>query len=376
MKIVINALSGRIGGGRTYLEHLLSNLVAREGLSVHVFAPRGLILPSPPDIVRVETGWPTDNPLLRTLWEIFRLPGYLKKEEANVLFCPGGVVTTRVPAGCKIVTMFRNMMPFDAGVVRAMPLGLQRLRNVMLRPILLWSLARADLVIFVSNFGKSVIMKLTSIKAPCVIHHGISEEFRTFGKELPRPAGIDKNAKYFLYVSRFSQYKNHMTVVSAYSKLPEVFRNTYKMIFAGQRDGVEADQVSAFVEAAGLNDNVAMLGEVPHASLPALYHHSELILFASSCENCPNILLEALGAGRPVLSSNVMPMPEIGGNAVEYFSPFDSDDLLRAMLRVLNDKNYAEELAAAAGTRSKCFDSRSSARDTWDRILALGASQV
>jgi glycosyltransferase involved in cell wall biosynthesis len=373
MNLAINALSSRKGGGATYLRNLLRYLEPTKGLTVQVFAPRGLELPSSSHVRLVHPRWPTANPLLRTLWEVLVLPRYLRKHKTDVLFCPGGVVSTRVPPNCKIVTMFRNMMPFDRDVVTSMPMGFARLRVMILRPVLLWSLTKADLVIFVSKFGESVVSRLVSIQNSCVILHGTSDDFRTSSKMPPWPPVMKNSSRYILYVSAFLPYKNHMTVIGAYEKLPEPMRRTYKMVFAGQMKGPEADQVCAFIAGAGLAENVIMLNEILHESLPSLYRHADLIVFASSCENCPNILIEALAAGRPVLCSNVMPMPEIGGDAPRYFAPSDADDLAQAMKHVLSEPNYAMALANAAEKRSECFDARSSARETWKQILALVA---
>jgi len=143
------------------------------------------------------------------------------------------------------------------------------------------------------------------------------------------------------------------------------------MVFAGRSSGPEGDEVRAFIDSTGLAGSAVMLDEVPHESLPALYRHADLIVFASSCENCPNVLIEALGAGRPVLCSNVMPMPEIGGDAPHYFAPSDSDGLSQAMYHVLSEPDYAMELARAAEKRSELFDVGRSARDTWKQIFAL-----
>ena len=69
MKVVINALSARLGGGQTYLRNLLRHLPDRQDLEVHVFAPASLVLPSDARIRRRLTRWPTENPFLRTVWE-------------------------------------------------------------------------------------------------------------------------------------------------------------------------------------------------------------------------------------------------------------------------------------------------------------------
>ena len=157
MKMVINALSARLGGGQTYLKNLLDNLPEQSDLDILVYVPVSLRLPEDLRIRRGTTRWPTENPLLRTVWEVFHLPRILAHEKAQALFCPGGVVVTRVPAGCKTVTMFRNMIPFDRHALSRMPFGLQGIRNSLLKRVMLRSMARADLTIFISNYARNII---------------------------------------------------------------------------------------------------------------------------------------------------------------------------------------------------------------------------
>lgn len=370
MKIVINAFSAKLGGGQTYLRNLLTHLPERADLEVLVFAPASLELPSNPRLRRMVTSWPTTNPLLRALWEQLALPRVLRRERADVLFCPGGVVATTAPPGCKVVTMFRNMIPFDPLTRQSVPWGLQRLRNVILNRVMLKSMANADLTVFISDHARGVIEAMTHIRNPVSIPHGINPAFRSFGQVLERPAFLPEG-EYLLYVSRFDVYKHHHEVVSAYAKLPDDLRRRFALVLAGEDDLPEAERVRELVRRLELGERVQLLGAVPYSELPAVYHHAHLVLFASSCENCPNILLEALGSGRPVLSSNVMPMPEFGGEAVAYFSPFDPDDILKAMLKALTDDNYAQTLATAAVQRSARYDWESTAKATWAHITHL-----
>ncbi|MGH8549275.1 MAG: glycosyltransferase, partial [Methylococcales bacterium] len=160
MKIVVNALSARLGGGQTYLVNLLRHIPDRDDLSILVFAPEDLDLPEHPRVRRLSPSWPTKNPLLRTVWEKFMLPRFLRSQGAEILFCPGGVVTTPKSAGFQVVTMFRNMIPFDPRVRRSLPWGLQRLRNWILYRVMLRSMAHADLTIFVSDYARKVIEAL------------------------------------------------------------------------------------------------------------------------------------------------------------------------------------------------------------------------
>lgn len=373
MKILINALSAKQGGGQTYLINLLEHLPGNDDFQLLVYAPESLKLPQHAKIKRCSTRWPTTNPIARSFWEKLVLPWILDQESVNLLFCPGGTINTKPPRGCKTVTMFRNMMPFDMEVRKRLPMGLQRVRNWLLERIMLKSMASADLTIFISDYARQVIERRITLKQAVTIPHGINPAFRTYGKQLVRPA-VAPNDEYILYVSKFDVYKHHYEVVSAYASLGEKFKRQYKLLLAGECDNAEAKRVIGLIDQLGVRDQVCILGPIVYHELPALYHHASLVLFASSCENCPNILLEALGAGRPVLSSNVMPMPEFGGAGAGYFSPYDAEDIARKITAVLSDPKLSSEMAAAAAIRSREFNWAASAKETWKRIFALAAS--
>jgi glycosyltransferase involved in cell wall biosynthesis len=370
MKIVINALSARLGGGQTYVKNLLAHLPERPDLEVFVFAPLSLTLPIDSRIHRRTTRWPTENPILRTVWEVIALPKILATEKAQVLFCPGGVIATRAPGRCKTVTMFRNMIPFDRNVVERLPFGWQRVRNYILRRVMLKSMGKADLTIFISNHARCVIERIEKIPGAITIPHGIGEAFRTHGKVIVRPTWLP-SGEYILYVSRFDVYKHQLEVAEAYCMLSAELRERYSLLLVGEVSPKQREEVlraAARYSAAG---HIHVVGPVPYSELPAVYRNAAAILFASSCENCPNILLEALGSGRPVLSSDVMPMPEFGAAAVEYFSPTSSVSIRDAMMRVLGDDDRRCLLAELAARRSEDFDWKKSATETWRQIGKL-----
>lgn len=368
MKIVINALSARLGGGQTYLKNLLAHLPQAQDLDILIFAPRSLELPEDRRIRRGTIFWPTENPLLRSVWEKMALPRILARERTDILFCPGGLISTRAPAGCRTATMFRNMTPFDERARRAVPLGLQRLRNWMLQHLMLASMAKADLTIFISDYARSVIERRIRVRNAQTIAHGIASTFRTSGTCIARPSVLP-SGKFVLYVSKFDSYKHQTEVVHGFSRLPRKLQQEYTLVLVGETEHPTARLIESIKDTLCVPGSVSVLGAVPYAQLPAFYHHADVIVFASSCENCPNILLESLASGRPVLSSNVMPMPEFGGPGIEYFSPFDPSDIARALRRVMTEPQRALEVAASALAESKRFDWSDSAVRTW---AALG----
>jgi glycosyltransferase involved in cell wall biosynthesis len=370
MKIAVNALSARQGGGQTYLRNLFAHLPDRADVDVLVFAPPELDLPSHPRVRVALTRWPTRNPWMRALWERFALPRRLRDERTDVLFCPGGVVNTRPPGGCRTVTMFRNILPFDAPMVHRLPWGLLRLRILILRRVMLRSMAAADLTIFIAEHARKLIESLIQVPEAATIAHGVAPAFRTHDKLLERPAGAP--SEYILYVSRFEHYKHHAEVVRAYAALPESLRQRHALLLLGENELPDGLQTASLIEQLRLTERILMPGAVPYESLPAYYQHAKLIVFASSCENCPNILLEAMASGRPVACSNVMPMPEFGGEGLIYFSPFDPRSIRDAMQSALLDPRLAATSAAAALERSRRFDWARTGSETWARIIGLG----
>ncbi len=376
MVIVINALSARRGGGQTYLLNLLRHMDACREAYVYVLAPATLKLPEHPRITRQQMRWPTENPLLRTLGERMLLPGLLKRLNADILFCPGGLVNTVPPRGCRTVTMFRNMMPFDHVQRKKYPYGLMRMRNWILERALLKSMVKADLVIFISDFAKSVIESRAGglLRDTITIPHGINEHFKVTGP-LPRPTWLPRE-DYFLYVSILDVYKGQLEIVRGYHLLKQRRQTREKLILAGLDTTAYAHKVRGAIEKLGLQEDVILTGNIPYADLPAVYHHAKVNIFASQCENCPNILLEALGAGRPLLVSNHPPMPEFGGDAVDYFDPTSPEEVASKLLAVIDDAGRLAILSKRARNRADMYDWKNTAHKTWSALIGLGARQV
>ena len=69
--------------------------------------------------------------------------------------------------------------------------------------------------------------------------------------------------------------------------------------------------------------------------------------------------LEAMMQGCPVISSNVSSLPEVLGNAAEYFDPQDTDKLVSAIEAVLNSQNRSDELTDLGYTQARRF--------TWEK---------
>lgn len=373
MRVLINALSARRGGGQTYLANILRHKDSRDGLQLYVICDDSLALPADRhDIRRVGVGWQTRNPLVRAVWEYLLLPRLLRSLEIEVLFCPGGVVSRRLPTNCMVVTMFRNMLPFDLEQCARYPLGWTRTRLWLLAKVLLRSIERADCAIFISEFGRRIIGEITAgqLARSVVISHGLDARFKTAGcKGIERPQ-IVGDAEYLAYVSLLDYYKNQLELVRAFALVRQNRRTIEKLLLVGPSDSVYGDDVRREVRALDLEDAVIVTGHVPHDELPALFFHAKVNIFASSCENCPNVMLEAMGSGRPLLASNRPPMPEFAADAASYMDPSSPEDIAAKVLDLIDNPSRQKLLGRKASARVAHRNWEHVAQQTWSLIAA------
>ena len=263
--------------------------------------------------------------------------------------------------------MFRNMIPFSPQQRRRYGLGYMRLRNWLLERAITRSMAKADCVIFISEFARRVVEKRVP-RLPgktVIIPHGVNPVFRN--NHEPRPYWLPTE-KYILYVSILDVYKAQLEVVRAFALLKARRSTTEKLILAGPDRSRYARAVQDEIERLGLRNDVLLTGPVAHDALPSLYRNALINIFASECENCPNIMLEALASGRPLLASCREPMPEFGGDAAVYFDPSSPQELAEKLQSIIDDPVRMAELSGKALERSLLYDGSRAAQRTWELI--------
>jgi glycosyltransferase involved in cell wall biosynthesis len=320
------------------------------------------------DRVRVvQPNWPMHNGLLLSIWKKLFLRGYAEKLGASLIFFPGGIVGAGIPRGARSATMFRNVIPFDMQQRRRYGLSYQRVRNWLLQRVMLKGMLGADRVIFLSDYGRSLIEKHAghAITGAVTIPHGVSDAFRSGG---PRPTWLP-GTPYVLYVSTFEPYKAQIEVVQAFARVINEWKEPLSLVLLGYQHTPYGERVRREITELGLEDRVSIPGNRPYSELPAANQHALVTVFASEAENCPNVLLEAMASGKPILCSSRPPMPEFGGDAVWYFEPSNVAELGGLLARLLREPDTRATLGARAAERSRRYNWDETARKTWAALL-------
>jgi glycosyltransferase involved in cell wall biosynthesis len=269
------------------------------------------------------------------------------------------------------------MMPFDLASRKRYPIGYMRFRNWLLEKKLLKSMMDSDLVIFISDYAKKVILERSDgrIKSSVVIHHGINPIFyKGIEPQSVKPSWLPSSG-YLLYVSIFDYYKAQLEVVRGFAIFKSKTNSPLRLVLIGPDKSEYAKLVKSEIEKLGLKDDVIIRSDLKNNDLPTIYQNAFLNIFASHTENCPFILLEALASGRPSLVSNKMPMPEFGGDSVVYFDPESPEDLASKILVTSQDLNLISRMSDSVLLQAKKFDWKKSANQTWHSIRELGLSE-
>ncbi len=112
-----------------------------------------------------------------------------------------------------------------------------------------------------------------------------------------------RHSKYIIGVGRMSPQKDFETLIRAYARLPESVK--HGLVIAG--DGPLRPQLQKLIEELGLRDKVLLLGFVDN---PLYYlKNADLFVLSSKWEGFGNVIVEALGVGTPVVSTNCLSGP-------------------------------------------------------------------
>jgi len=233
-----------------------------------------------------------------------------------------------------------------------------------------WGLARAAAVIVLSpglaRAFAAMFPGRTLIPVPNVV------DLQRFHPGPERPAG---EALRVLAVGRLSRDKGTWDLLRIAAAAGPGF--TFHLCGTGETEAEEA-AIRAEVERLGLTDRVRFLGVVRGDDLAAHYRRADVFLLPTYAEIFPNVVLEALASGLPVVTTDVPVIPEMFDEGVHgfRFRPGEVEHMTAALRRLADDPALRARMGRAARELAEArYGVETAAAAIGDLLMALAGGR-
>lgn len=158
---------------------------------------------------------------------------------------------------------------------------------------------------------------------------------------------------FILHVGTLEPRKNLVRLIRAFEMLPPEL-GRWRLVLAGRRGWKFAPILKA-AAASHTADRIHLLGEVPGATLAALYGGADVVACPSLYEGFGLPVLEAMSAGRAVLVSDRGALPEVAGDAAVVVDAARVDSMRDGLARLLASPGLREELGRKGRARARAY---------------------
>lgn len=189
-----------------------------------------------------------------------------------------------------------------------------------------------------------------------IIGNGVDENFFSPEKQ------IENEDRYITYVGRITSVKGLFTLIKCAGYVLKEYPNV-KFLLAGE--GPLRNLLEKKVRDMGLQRKILFLGHATKEKLAQLYRNAYVHIISSKYEGLPNVLLEAMSSGLPIVATAVGGNLEVISSGVNGFlvSPQDPLKMAKIVIKLLNDTKLRNKIGKKARkTIEKYY--------TWDRITA------
>lgn len=246
-----------------------------------------------------------------------------------------------VAAPCRTLLTIHDLRSLLApsGVVRAVG-----------RIVLRHAFTHADHVVAVSGVVRDEILAVCPGTRVSVVHNGVGQSAPALCTRLP--PGLPE--RFMLAVGHLEARKNLLMLIDAIARLRD--GGAVRPLVLAGRDGGMVGHLRARIAARGLGAIVHIVEDADDATVRALYAACELVVVPSSYEGFGIALIEAMAAGRPLVTSDIAVFREVTQGQGCYFRVDDSAAAADAIDRVWIDTAERMRLIAYGNVRVRDFE--------------------
>jgi len=374
MKVGIDASNIGGGGGVTHLKEILSFIPANEGIeNISVFASQKVLNQIPDDDIIQKITFPALNKGLfhRVKFQLSVYDQHIK-QHCDILFSITGDYPGRFNP---VVGMSRNMLLFERDIWKEIkhPKEIMRFWLNYLKQKRCFKKAKG--IIFISEYAKDYVSKKLNLrnKQITVIHHGISPRFQgKVSKQLSIENYTEKNPFKLLYVSTVHVYKHQWNVIKAVDLLRKKGYPVEVDLVGGVIFNPAGKKLESTIQETDPQQKyIHYHGHVPYEKIDEFYKKADGIVYASTCENMPNILIESMASGLPIACSNKQPMPEFLNDNGFYFNAKNVESIANAIEKMLLNPEKRETLAKKNIEEVKKYTWEETANKTFNFIIKI-----
>jgi glycosyltransferase involved in cell wall biosynthesis len=368
--IGIDASRNRSGGAVTHIIGILSCLKPESyGIrEVHIWSFKKLLEKIPDKTWLVKRNPPAlEKTLLHQLfWQKFQLSDDLKSGNCDILFTTDASTVSRFKP---MVVLSQDMLSYEPGVMQAFGLTSARVRLELILFLQNFAMRHASGVIFLSKYAAQVIQKSCGkLSNDVIINHGVDDAFKKITLANKWPENSERPVK-CLYISNTDIYKHQWIVVEAIHLLRK--RGLKICVeFIGGGSGKAQQRLDKAIKSFDAQKTfVISTGFVAHNDLPLRLAQADLFIFASSCENMPVTLIEAMASGLPIACSDRGPMREFLKDGGVYFNPENPESIAQAVDELVTDEKIRLQAAKKAKELSEQYSWSRCSDETFNFIV-------
>jgi glycosyltransferase involved in cell wall biosynthesis len=300
--------------------------------------------------------------LRRTYWSAAKVSRRASDASCDVLWVPG---CSFAGSFRPYVAMSRNMVPFEWAEMCRFGLSRRFLKFLLLRFSQSRTYRHSNGMIYLSEYARAKVSAVMgrAVGDARVIPHGIDARFANAPKPDTAAVAHPKGRLFkLLYVSAVDAYKHQWRVVEAVEQLQRQDYTIELTLVGHSFPEGETRLRLALTRFRGTPGSVKYVGAVRHEDLHRYYQDADIFVYASSCENFPNILLEAMASGTPIASSARGPMPEILKDGGVYFDPENSSEIASAVRQLIESPALRQQKAELGLRYSRAY--------SWERCAS------
>ncbi|MEQ9237486.1 MAG: glycosyltransferase family 1 protein [Coleofasciculus sp. E2-BRE-01] len=231
-----------------------------------------------------------------------------------------------------------------------------------------------DLVLTISESAKQDIVDYLKVKPERIWITPLASRYS--GKDegiasLEHPQiAYDFSRPYLLFVSTLEPRKNIIAIVEAFNYLKAKYKIEHQLVLIGQK-GWKYKPILRAIAHSHWHEEIYHLDYLSDSYVAWFYKQADVFVYPSHYEGFGLPVLEAMTLGAPVVTSNTSSLPEVAGDAALLIDPNDSIQLAEAILKIISDSQFRQDLIQKGKARAKLFSWERTAKETLNAYKSL-----